>query len=162
MQRYHNRREAFNAGEKTRQHLFDVVEFGGKASTVFSQKSIHLGLQVVCVTDQILDLLVAMILQPLYEGPMIELLSIAFFLAVITEQTDNCRERGGYCHGVHVRKGPNDPSSATAATRRADCNRDGPPPFAAAHGLGVIFCWVWLQTLSVCSPSIWSFRPQIA
>jgi hypothetical protein len=27
---------------------------------------------------------------------------------------------------------PNDP--ATAATRRADCNRDGPPPFAAAHG----------------------------
>ena len=77
MQRYHNRREAFNAGEKTRQHLFDVVEFGGKASTVFSQKSIHLGLQVVCVTDQILDLLVAMILQPLYEGPMIELLSIA-------------------------------------------------------------------------------------
>ena len=29
---------------------------------------------------------------------------------------------------------PNDPSSATAATRRADCNRDGPPPFAAAHG----------------------------
>jgi hypothetical protein len=31
-------------------------------------------------------------------------------------------------------KWPNDPSSATAATRRADCNRDGPPPFAAAHG----------------------------
>ena len=29
---------------------------------------------------------------------------------------------------------PNDPSSATAATRRADCNCDGPPPFAAAHG----------------------------
>ena len=29
---------------------------------------------------------------------------------------------------------PNDPSSATAATRRADCNHDGPPPFAAAHG----------------------------
>src|SRR6266849_8691074 len=29
---------------------------------------------------------------------------------------------------------PNDPSSATAATRRADCNRDSPPPFAAAHG----------------------------
>src|SRR5438093_1648282 len=29
---------------------------------------------------------------------------------------------------------PNDPNSATAATRRADCNRDGPPPFAAAHG----------------------------
>ena len=27
---------------------------------------------------------------------------------------------------------PNDPSSATAATRRADCNRDGPPPLAAA------------------------------
>src|SRR5439155_83195 len=27
---------------------------------------------------------------------------------------------------------PNDPSSATAATRRVDCNRDGPPPFAAA------------------------------
>jgi len=26
------------------------------------------------------------------------------------------------------------PSSATAATRRADCNRDGPPPFAAASG----------------------------
>jgi len=32
----------------------------------------------------------------------------------------------------HMR--PNDPSSATAATRRADCNRDDPPPFAAAHG----------------------------
>jgi hypothetical protein len=31
---------------------------------------------------------------------------------------------------------PNDPSSATAATRRTDCNRDGPPPFAAAHGRG--------------------------
>src|SRR5438046_2645607 len=29
---------------------------------------------------------------------------------------------------------PNDPNSATAATRRADCNRGGPPPFAAAHG----------------------------
>src|SRR5438105_1575292 len=29
---------------------------------------------------------------------------------------------------------PNDPSSATAATRRGDGNRDGPPPFAAAHG----------------------------
>ena len=29
---------------------------------------------------------------------------------------------------------PNDLSSATAATRRADCNHDGPPPFAAAHG----------------------------
>src|SRR5438094_974773 len=29
---------------------------------------------------------------------------------------------------------PNDPSSATAATRRADCNCDAPPPFAAAHG----------------------------
>ena len=29
----------------------------------------------------------------------------------------------------------NDPSSATAATRRADCNCDGPPPFASAHGL---------------------------
>jgi len=28
----------------------------------------------------------------------------------------------------------NDPSSATAATRLADCNRGGPPPFAAAHG----------------------------
>jgi hypothetical protein len=28
----------------------------------------------------------------------------------------------------------NDPSSATVATRRADSNRDGPPPFAAAHG----------------------------
>src|SRR6266699_2692179 len=27
----------------------------------------------------------------------------------------------------------NDPSSATAATRCADCNCDGPPPFAAAH-----------------------------
>jgi len=32
----------------------------------------------------------------------------------------------------HMRS--NDPSSATAATRRADCNRDDPPPFAAAHG----------------------------
>ena len=29
---------------------------------------------------------------------------------------------------------PNDSSSATAATRRAACNCDGPPPFAAAHG----------------------------
>jgi hypothetical protein len=28
----------------------------------------------------------------------------------------------------------NDPSSATAATRHAGCNRDGPPPFAAAQG----------------------------
>src|SRR6266513_692675 len=27
----------------------------------------------------------------------------------------------------------NDSSSATAATSRVDCNRDGPPPFAAAH-----------------------------
>src|SRR6266699_2470600 len=31
---------------------------------------------------------------------------------------------------------PNDPNSATAATRRADCNCDGLPPFAAAHGVG--------------------------
>src|SRR5436190_10436783 len=29
---------------------------------------------------------------------------------------------------------PNESSSATAATRRIACNRDGPPPFAAAHG----------------------------
>lgn len=29
---------------------------------------------------------------------------------------------------------PNDPSSATWPTRALDCNRDGPPPFAAAHG----------------------------
>ena len=28
---------------------------------------------------------------------------------------------------------PNDPSSATTATSRADCNHDGPPPFAAAQ-----------------------------
>jgi hypothetical protein len=28
----------------------------------------------------------------------------------------------------------NDPSSPTAATRRADGDCDGPPPFAAAHG----------------------------
>jgi hypothetical protein len=34
---------------------------------------------------------------------------------------------------IHARFSPNDPSSATAATRRADCNREG-PPFAAAHG----------------------------
>ncbi len=33
-----------------------------------------------------------------------------------------------------VFRSPNDPSSATAATGRADGNRDGPPPFAAAHG----------------------------
>jgi hypothetical protein len=31
-------------------------------------------------------------------------------------------------------RAPNDPSTATAATGRADCNRDGSPPFAAAHG----------------------------
>jgi hypothetical protein len=29
---------------------------------------------------------------------------------------------------------PNDPSSATAATGRVDCNRDDLPPFAAAPG----------------------------
>src|SRR6266540_4186791 len=29
---------------------------------------------------------------------------------------------------------PNDPSSATAATRGGDCNRSAMPPFAAAHG----------------------------
>jgi hypothetical protein len=28
----------------------------------------------------------------------------------------------------------NDPSSATAATLRADCNQSATPPFAAAHG----------------------------
>jgi len=32
-----------------------------------------------------------------------------------------------------VNERQNDPSSATATTRRADCNRDGPPPLAAAH-----------------------------
>ena len=31
-------------------------------------------------------------------------------------------------------KQANDPSSATAATRRTDCNRSAMPPFAAAHG----------------------------
>ena len=36
--------------------------------------------------------------------------------------------------GSCVVEPPNDPSSATAAPRRADCNRDGPPPFAAANG----------------------------
>ncbi|EEF60623.1 hypothetical protein Cflav_PD6214 [Pedosphaera parvula Ellin514] len=34
---------------------------------------------------------------------------------------------------------PNDRTSATAAMRRADCNGDGPPPFAAAHGLAAVF-----------------------
>ena len=34
-------------------------------------------------------------------------------------------------------KWSNEVSSATAATRRADCNRDGPPPFAAAHLAGL-------------------------
>jgi hypothetical protein len=29
---------------------------------------------------------------------------------------------------------PNDPSSATPATRGDDCNRDAMPPFAEAHG----------------------------
>jgi len=33
---------------------------------------------------------------------------------------------------------PNDPSSAAAATRRADCNRDGPPPVAAMLDLYLI------------------------
>src|SRR5215470_16238892 len=28
--------------------------------------------------------------------------------------------------------------------------------------ISAIMCWVWLQTLSVCSPSIWSLRPEIA
>jgi hypothetical protein len=36
----------------------------------------------------------------------------------------------------------NDPSSATAATGRADCNHDGPPPFAAAHLGGVRRSWL--------------------
>lgn len=33
------------------------------------------------------------------------------------------------CEWLHT---PNERSSAIAAMRRADCNRDGPPPFAAA------------------------------
>jgi hypothetical protein len=37
------------------------------------------------------------------------------------------------CH-IEKRYRPNDPSSATAATRHVDCNRDVMPPFAAAHG----------------------------
>jgi len=39
---------------------------------------------------------------------------------------------------------PNDPSSATAATRRADCNCDSPPPVAAAHG--------WVQSQARRAP----------
>jgi len=35
---------------------------------------------------------------------------------------------------------PNDPSSATAATRGGDCNRSAMPPFAAAHGWAA-FSW---------------------
>lgn len=31
----------------------------------------------------------------------------------------------------HKQMRPTAPSSTTAATRRTDCNRDGPPPFAA-------------------------------
>lgn len=31
-------------------------------------------------------------------------------------------------------KESNDPSSATAATERNDCNQSGPPPFAGARG----------------------------
>jgi hypothetical protein len=47
-------------------------------------------------------------------------------------------EKGGSAHDsscevIHVSPS-NDPSSATAAAKRADCNPDGPPPFAAAHG----------------------------
>jgi len=48
----------------------------------------------------------------------------------------------------------NDPSSATAATRRADCNRDGPPPFAAAHG-GVIVMQQTQKLLNCCAPVNW-------
>jgi len=38
---------------------------------------------------------------------------------------------------------PNDPSSATGATRRVDCNRDGPPMFAAPHGQAA---WSFIST----------------
>ena len=41
------------------------------------------------------------------------------------------------CDGFAVAHGlamPNDPRSATRPTGRADCNRDGAPPFAVAHG----------------------------
>lgn len=33
-----------------------------------------------------------------------------------------------------------DPSSATRRTGGADCNRDGPPPFAATHGYASSVC----------------------
>ncbi len=59
--------------------------------------------------------------------------------------SENCRvqtvSRGVVAYSVtdggraaNVRVSPNDPSSATAATRRTACNRDAQPPFAAAHG----------------------------
>ena len=69
-----------------RRHLLDIVQFGGETLAVFAQKGIHLGLQVVSVTDQILDLLMAMILQPFDERPVVELLAFTLLLPVITEE----------------------------------------------------------------------------
>jgi len=40
---------------------------------------------------------------------------------------------GDKWHCPNCDQTPNDPSSATAATRRADCNSDAMPPFAGAH-----------------------------
>lgn len=43
----------------------------------------------------------------------------------------------------------NDPSSATAAKRRGDCNHDGPPPFAAAHSLGVFLAGIPMIVIGI-------------
>jgi hypothetical protein len=46
-----------------------------------------------------------------------------------TQQRDSLDEFPVHGGSGHI----NDPSSATAAARRAVCNRDGPPPLDAAH-----------------------------
>jgi hypothetical protein len=65
----------------------------------------------------------------LYERPVNELLKAGSVVLLIPVSPVVWPTRS-HCSLLPV----NDPSSATAATKRADCNHDGPPPFAAAIG----------------------------
>src|SRR5437868_4134662 len=45
----------------------------------------------------------------------------------------------------------NDPSSATAATRRVDCSSDAMPPLDAAHGHAIVITLASLRLVSIVS-----------
>src|SRR6185369_6680544 len=63
----------------------------------------------------------------------LRILRLQFLMRVFEFRMRNLERRMLLMDGV-LHNQSNDPSSATAATRRVDCNSSVMPPFAAAHG----------------------------